>query len=187
MQKVFPVCILSIICGAFIQISAQSPHSVGIQLNPYKNPHHLLQFGDPNYPKMGFVAAARCSWETTFNVSAGPEIGYYQYKTTADKQQSLSIGMFVRYTTLQSYKVRPFLEANGYFEHYKRVWDKSVTASWAISDIATNEFRYFLSPGISFYVYSNKISLDLMAKFSPEATLIGHEKWLPSFRLHYHF
>jgi hypothetical protein len=158
-------------------------NQIGIQFNPYINE----QFFD--FRIMNTVSALRYGYRITKNITTGMEFScnfpiniasvhnfqiynYFSYK----------IGFFTRYSILSDRRFQIFAEASPYLSHYSREW----TSSSDHSAFRVNKLGYYVSPGVTLYSKSKKISLDLFYKFSNHKFINGNKSVL-SYKINYNF
>jgi len=184
--------LLRIITFSFFIICFQSTceaqtdknQSIGIQLNPYFDSHLFERtFIKP-------VFALRYGYYLTKNFTLGPEISGY-YITTLKNQTDfnlsyLNLGAFFRYSILPESRVKPFLEISTYYTFYHFKSDDIVTMEGVGKDERKEFLSGYLSPGISVFSKSRRISLDLMYKFSNKYFVNDH-KSVFSYRLNINF
>lgn len=170
--------------SSFFSIKKQH---VGIQLNPYKNPDKLLHYDSPNGDNYGITGALRYAVENTKNVTIGSEVTFYSQSKEVVKITTLGLGLFTRYTLFSNKKVHPFIEVNAYYEYYKTKYNSDITSTWGVDDRSFFQMKYFVAPGLNFYLYSDKLSMDIMVKITHQETLIDAYKVLPSFRINFHW
>ncbi len=156
-------------------------HSIGAQFNPYLGQSLFTGGSERNY-----VFALRYGYESRKGISFGPEFsGHFGHSLSA-KWQNYNFGMFIRYTFLRQKKVSPFVELSGYYQTSTMTSTDPRFDFDGQKTIKHQRFSYYVAPGISFYIYKKKLSLDLFVKFSSDKFLNG-QYVIPSFRLVYHF
>ncbi|MDY0281841.1 MAG: hypothetical protein RBR35_14920 [Salinivirgaceae bacterium] len=160
---------------------------VGIQVNPYKNPEKLMHFESPNGDKFGITGALRYAVENRNHFTIGSEFTFYNQSKEIANVTRLGLGIFTRYTLFAHKKVHPFIELNAYYEYYKTKFDGDLPSSWGVTNSSLFQLNYFVAPGLNFYLYSNKLSMDLMVKITHQETLIDAYKILPTFRINFHW
>lgn len=167
-----------------LEAQTEKKQSVGIQLNPYID----SDLTDGTFIKPVF--ALRYGYNLTKNFSLGPEISGH-YVTTLRDQTDLHIsainaGAFFRYSLLPDSRIKPFFEISPYytFHHFKS--SDIVTMEGIGKDERKEYFSGYLSPGISLYSKSQRLSLDLMYKFSNKDFINGN-KSVFSYRLNINF
>lgn len=167
-----------------LEAQTEKKQSVGIQLNPYID----SDLTDGNFIKPVF--ALRYGYNLTKNFSLGPEISGH-YVTTLRDQTDLHIsainaGAFFRYSILPDSRIKPFFEISPYytFHHFKS--SDIVTMEGVGKDDRKEFFSGYLSPGISLYSKSRRLSFDLMYKFSNK-NFVNEHKSAFSYRLNINF
>ncbi len=171
---------------SMVTLKAQTSknHSLGIQINPYFD----SQLFEGSFIKPVF--ALRYGYNLTKNFSLGPEISGH-YVTTMRNQTDfhltvINAGAFFRYSILSNSRIRPFIEMSPYYTFYHFESSDIVTTEGVGKDERKEYFSGYLSPGISLFSKSHKMSLDLMYKFSDKNFVNGH-KSVFSYRLNINF
>ena len=167
-----------------IEAQASKNQFLGIQINPYFD----SQFFEGTFIKPVF--SLRYGYHLTKNFSLGPEISGH-YITTLRNQTDLhisyiNVGGFFRYTMMPVSRVRPFFEISPYytFSHFRS--SDIITTEGIGKDESQEFFNGYISPGISLYSKSRKLSLDLMYKISNKY-FINEHKSIISYRLNINF
>jgi hypothetical protein len=156
-----------------------------IQFNYAYSGLEELIWHDDNFPII--VYALRNGYNVHPNIQVGPEFsGFYFRAFQGDSQisgsNSFRLGGYSRFTLNYFRIVRPFAEIDLYYNHY---WSKAlINEEW----ISLNKGRIggFVAPGFTLYFAKNRISLDLMWKFSNEY-FVNSKHRVFSWRLSYNF
>ncbi|MBI9069636.1 MAG: hypothetical protein JEZ09_20235 [Salinivirgaceae bacterium] len=186
MKKSLILAWLTITLGGFSQEKTSffsiKEQKIGVQINPY--------FTDILYPKnYGIVSAMRYSVENSYNLAVGSEVGMLNYFYENDNTSlSIQTGVFLRYTFFIKHKIRPFFETQGYYEWVKNNYSiETHYFGYKNNTFFGIGFNYYLAPGIEFFLYKQKISMDLLVKLTHTNKLIGGNNAVPSFKINYHF
>jgi hypothetical protein len=132
------------------------------------------------------VFAFRCGYIIYPNIIIGPEISGFVYRNEYARLTTLNYGGFARYSLQKVPIIRPFAEISIYYSHY---------FGWYIEN-SINEVKNkisesvgvagYIAPGISICMLKNRISYDVMYKFSNKE-LVFLKNNMISFRLNYNF
>jgi hypothetical protein len=187
-MKIFLRIIACLFFVIFFQskIEGQSDKNqfIGIQINPYFD----SQLFEGSFIKPVF--SLRYGYNLTKNFSLGPEISGYYITTLRDQidyhTSVFNAGAFFRYSILSDSRIKPFFEISPYytFSHFKS--SDIVTMEGIGKDERKEFFSGYLSPGISLYSKSRRLSLDLMYKFSNKGFVNGHKSAF-TYRLNINF
>ncbi len=156
-----------------------------IQFNYAYNDLEELIWHDNSFPII--VYALRYGYNVHPNIKVGPEFsGYnvrmFQGNSQVFRSNSFRLGGFSRFTLNYLRIIRPFAEIDLYYNHY---WTKAfINNEW----IYLNKGRIggFVAPGISFCFAKNRVSFDLMWKYSNEY-FVNSKHRIISWRLSYNF
>jgi len=157
----------------------QITHTIGIQYNPYLN-HNLF-----SYDTRENVYAIRYGLGYKA-MTIGLELFDHTFRQSALKGNTISLGIYSRYTFLRTKNISPFAEINTYYSSSKTtILDENLIQDG--NDQFTNtKIGYYIAPGLSIKLYKSKVSLDLMLKVS-SADLINGTHFVPSYKINYHF
>ncbi len=167
-----------------VEAQTYKNQSVGIQLNPYID----SDLTDGTFIKPVFALRYACN--LTKNFSLGPEISGHYVTSLRDQTDfhisAINAGAFFRYSILHGSGIKPFIEISPYYtiHHFKS--GDIVTTEGTGRDDRKEYFSGYFSPGISLYSKSQRLSLDLMYKFSDKEFVNG-KKSVFSYRLNINF
>ncbi len=172
--------------GLFAQTETNAKnfkHSFGVQYN-YAAPS-LYDYIWRGHTKRN-VFAFRYAYNIHPNIKIGPEISGFVYKNEYARLTTLNYGGFARYSLQKLPVIKPFAEISIYYSHY---------FGWYI-ETSINEVKNkinesvgiagYVAPGISICFLKNRVSLDVMYKFSNKELLFLKNNMI-SFRLNYNF
>jgi len=167
------------------QDSISFKQNFAIQFNYAYNDLEELIWHDDNFPII--VYAFRYGYNFHPNIKVGSEFSGYNVRMFQGESQlfrsnSFRLGGFSRFTLNYLRIIRPFAEIDLYYNHY---WSKAfINNEW----IYLNKGRIggFVAPGISFCFAKNRVSFDLMWKYSNEY-FVNSKHRIISWRLSYNF
>jgi hypothetical protein len=156
-----------------------------IQFNYAYSGLEELIWHDDNSPII--VYALRYGYNVHPNIQVGPEFSGFNFRAFQGDSQisgsnSFRLGGYSRFTLNYLRVVRPFAEIDLYYNHY---WSKAfINEEW----IYLNKGRIggFVAPGITFCFAKNRVSFDLIWKFSNEY-FVNSKHRIISWRLSYNF
>jgi len=168
-------------------VSAQeikSNNSIGFQINPYFDTH----FFDRTFIKP--VYALRYTFNFKDHLSFGPEVSGYHIKWLSDQADltisSINLGGYFRYSFIPKSRINPFIEISPYYRLYHFKSSTIVTQEGIGKDYRNSYFTGYISPGISLFSKSKKLSLDLFYKFSNNR-FVNDKKSVISYRFNINF
>ena len=155
-------------------------HNLGFQFNPFLNENLFI-----NYAQQ-YVIALRYGLKHSSGFSFGPELsGSYTHHPVSNSY-TINYGIFCRYTFLRRKKISPFIEASGYFQTNRT----KITDEAHIIDgqniFKNHKLSYYVSPGVTIYIFKNIVSFDFLLKLSTDKFVNG-KNFVPSFKINYHF
>jgi hypothetical protein len=186
MKNLIRAFLITIFTGSCIISSAQNEkaHSIGIQLNPYLDE---FLFTGTSFKS---VFALRYTFNIKDHITVGPEVSGYNVKlTNLDpnyKFSNFNVGGFLRYSFFPSYRLKPFFEISPYYTFFSYKNLPENTYEGVPPNGKDSYVSGYLAPGISLLSKSQKISLDLICKFSNKAFVNGNQFAL-SYRLNFRF
>lgn len=159
---------------------AQSPYlnQLGLQLNPYLDKNLVEGY------LMEVVYGIRYAYNVTPNFSTGPEIAGYApiYFKSGDNMNhfKIGVGVFARYSFFTESRVRVFTEVSPYYSYWYR------EETQFIPEKRESKLGVCLSPGLSLFSKSRKLSIDLYMKFS-NLEFVNNRNFVFSYKVNYHF
>ena len=171
--------------GKITRDSTLFKESLSIQVNPSYVGLEELIWHDDNFPII--VYALRYGYNVHPNIKVGPEFSGYNVRTFQGESQisgsnSFRIGGFSRFTLNYLRIIRPFAEIDLYYNHF---WSKAlINEEWTY--LNKGRIGGFVAPGISFCFAKNRVSFDLMWKYSNEY-FVNSKHRIISWRLSYNF
>lgn len=181
MKRVFFLLTLTIFCTPAFSQEIPIKNSIAFQSNIFLDRN--LYNGVLIQP----VWALRYGYNLTDNFRFGPEISGSRtfFRSVPDmKSTSLTIGGFARYSMFSDKRISPFAELSLYYYHGHFVPGAETSSS--LTEGFVNDFRGYLAPGVSVKSRSQKLSFDLMYKFSPDKFINGKNSVF-SYRLTFNF
>jgi len=160
-------------------VTFEKQQFVGLQLNPY-----LYEIADISYLRYNSKAfAIRYGLKVYKELSLGTEVSgmYSSHDDGWYKSSRTNIGLLARYAFLTDRPMRILVETCTYYQFGKYYQDGLPEPDWS-----NNKFSWYGSAGIGIKLYKNKVSLDLMAKYSPDVQFEG-TKFVPTYKINFHF
>ena len=149
---------------------------IGIQFDPYSDQNELFT---------SFVYGIRYGHKISNPITIGGELaGSFPNNLRNFGQRdvnSLTIGLYARYSFLTDKRIQPFIEASPFFRY------RHVSAMSFLPPIDESNLGVYIAPGVSLFTKSRKLSLDLYYKIFFPPSGIYNERSTPSFKINYHF
>jgi hypothetical protein len=146
---------------------------VGVQINPYLTAHK----------SRSQIFTLRYGIETGKNIFVGPEVSRFYYKDKEGNTGSeFNAGFFAKFIFLNSMKIKVLIEPG---INYK--YGKYQIYHFENPDISRKKLDWYGSAGIMVNLYREKISLDLMVKYSHDNLFLRSRRVVPSYKLNFHF
>ena len=146
---------------------------VGVQSNPYYTKHKSTCQ----------IITLRYGIEAYKNIYVGPEVSGFFYK---DKEgytgSEINAGLYAKFIFLNSMKIKVLLEPG---INYK--YGKYQIYHYENPDISRKKLDWYGSAGIMVNLYREKISLDLMVKYSHDNLFLRSRRVVPTYKLNFHF
>jgi hypothetical protein len=168
--------------GLYSQTDKKSDNSpfkrnlIGIQFDPYSDYNELFN---------AFVYGIRFGHKISAPITIGGEFsGSFPNNLRPFGQRdvnSLTIGLYARYSFLTDKRVQPFVEASPFFRY------RHVLAMDFLPPIDKSNIGVYIAPGFSLFTKSRRFSLDLYYKIYFPPSGIYNERSTPSFKINYHF
>jgi hypothetical protein len=149
---------------------------IGIQFDPYSDNNELFT---------SFVYGIRYGHKISIPITIGGELaGSFPNNLRVFGQRdvnSLTIGLYARYSFLTDKRIQPFVEASPFFRY------RHVLAMDFLPPIDESNLGVYIAPGFSLFTKGRRLSLDLYYKIYFPPSGIYNERSTPSFKVNYHF
>lgn len=160
-------------------------HFVGIQFNNTFTDIDDFIYRDNTFKRKAF--ALRYGYKMKPFFDFGSEITWYSFNysfkgSTVTNSLQTNFGVFARLSVYNNKRISPFIDGSAHLSRFK-------TISYITNNDTTityNEFGFYFAPGVRVNFLKNRVSLDIMYKFSNQAFLTSKNR-IVSFKINYHF
>jgi len=119
-------------------------------------------------------------------MTIGVELFDHTFRQSGLKGNTISLGIYSRYTFLRLKSIKPFAEISAYYSTSKTIILDENLIQNGNDQFTNSKIGYYFAPGFSIKLYKSKVSLDLMLKMST-TDLINGSHFVPSYKINYHF
>lgn len=164
----------------------QKKHAIGVQFNPYWS-HNLISV---NFEGVDWTATLRYLNRQTYhpNFLLGIEGNGYWRNDYWVKKRAWRIGPLLRYEFVRYKRLTLFVETLPSINYDIRIYDQDEVPGSSKPFVDSKKFSggIYLAPGLSFRSQNDRLSMDISYKAATYYFANG-KKYVPSFKINYHF